>query len=109
MLLSVPFPLTLVMPIRRLGGPDWISLIGGEVRNPRRVLPKAFNSTVYRIILFFVLGGFCVGINAPSNDPALLGAIAAGAPGAAKSPYIICEPNLRDQLDCTLLILLMSL
>ncbi|OXM75749.1 amino acid transporter [Cryptococcus neoformans Bt63] len=96
-----------------LGGPDWISLIGGEVRNPRRVLPKAFNSTVYRIILFFVLGGFCVGINAPSNDPALLGAIAAGAPGAAKSPYIISMnrlgiPFLPDLVNALVLVSIFS-
>ncbi|WWC95853.1 hypothetical protein V866_002720 [Kwoniella sp. B9012] len=78
-----------------LGGPDWISLIGGEAQNPRKILPKAFNSTVIRIVGFFVIGGLCVGINAPSNDPALLGAIAAGAPGAAKSPYIISMNRLE--------------
>ncbi|WVW84405.1 hypothetical protein I302_106439 [Kwoniella bestiolae CBS 10118] len=78
-----------------LGGPDWISLIGGEAQNPRRILPKAFNSTVVRIVSFFIVGALCVGINAPSNDPGLLGAIAAGAPGAAKSPYIISMNRLE--------------
>ncbi|OCF73183.1 hypothetical protein I204_06413 [Kwoniella mangroviensis CBS 8886] len=77
-----------------LGGPDWISLIGGEAQNPRKILPRAFNSTVVRIVAFFLVGGLCVGINAPSNDPELLGAIAAGAPGAAKSPYIISMNRL---------------
>jgi amino acid transporter len=53
-------------------------------------MPKAFNSTIYRILFFYVTGALCVGINTASDDPNLLGAIAAGAPGAAKSPYIIC-------------------
>lgn len=72
-------------------GPDYISLIGGEVRNPRRVLPRAFKSTIYRVFFFYVIGALCVGIVASSNDEALLGAIANGAPGAAKSPYVICK------------------
>ncbi|OCF44858.1 amino acid transporter [Kwoniella heveanensis CBS 569] len=96
-----------------LGGPDWISLMGGEVKSPRKVLPKAFNSTIYRIIFFFVLGGFCVGINAPYNDAALLGAIAAGAPGAAKSPYIISMnrlgiPVLPDLVNALVLVSVFS-
>ncbi|WWC62330.1 uncharacterized protein I303_104926 [Kwoniella dejecticola CBS 10117] len=96
-----------------LGGPDWISLIGGEVKSPRRILPKAFNSTVVRIILFFYLGALCVGINAPADDPALLGAIAAGAPGAAKSPYIISMnrlqiPFLPDLVNALVLVSIFS-
>lgn len=67
-----------------------MQMISGEVKNPRRVMPKAFNSTIYRIIFFYMTGALCVGIVSASNDPSLLGAIAAGAPGAAKSPYIIC-------------------
>lgn len=75
----------------RIVGPDYISLIGGEVRNPRRILPRAFKSTIYRVFFFYVIGAFCVGIVVASDDESLLGAIAEGAPGAAKSPYVICE------------------
>lgn len=71
-------------------GPDYISMMAGEIKNPRRVLPPAFNSTIYRIIFFYLTGALCVGIVSASDDAALLGAIAEGAPGAAKSPYIIC-------------------
>lgn len=70
-------------------GPEFISMVSGEVRQPRRILAKAFRSTIWRILIFYLGSALCVGINAPYNDPALLGAIAAGAPGAAKSPYII--------------------
>ncbi|WVQ73107.1 hypothetical protein IAR50_002671 [Cryptococcus sp. DSM 104548] len=75
-------------------GPDYLSLIGGEVKNPRRILPKAFNSTAYRIIGFYITGCLCVGIVSSSTDQSLLGAIAAGAPGAAKSPYVISMNRL---------------
>lgn len=80
-----------------VGGPDWISLVAGEVKSPRKIMPRAFNSTIYRILFFYVLGAFCVGINTASDDKNLLGAIAAGAPGAAKSPYIICEYSLATR------------
>lgn len=76
---------------RSIVGPDYISLIGGEVKSPRRILPKAFRSIIFRIPFFYVIGSLCVGIVAASNDESLLGAISAGAPGAAKSPYVICE------------------
>lgn len=61
------------------------------MRNPRRILPRAFKSTIYRLFFFYVVGAICVGIVCSSEDESLLGAISAGAPGAAKSPYVICE------------------
>jgi amino acid transporter len=69
-------------------------MMSGEIKNPRRVLPPAFNSIIYRIVFFYLTGALCVGIVSASDDPNLLGAIANGAPGAAKSPYIICTPSL---------------
>ncbi|WWC64096.1 uncharacterized protein I303_106703 [Kwoniella dejecticola CBS 10117] len=89
-------------------GPDYISLVAGEVQHPRRVLPKAFNSTIYRILGFYVGGAFFAGLNAPANDPSLL-----GASGAAKSPYIINMnrlgiPYLPSILTAGLLISLFS-
>ncbi|PWN48812.1 amino acid permease [Violaceomyces palustris] len=75
-------------------GPDYISIVSGEVKNPRRVLPKAFNSVIYRIFFFYCVGSLCVGIVAPYNDSGLLGAISDGAPGAASSPYVIAMKRL---------------
>lgn len=66
-------------------------MVSGEVKSPRRVMPRAFKTTVYRIFGFYLTGALCVGIVAASDDPNLLGAIADGAAGAAKSPYVICE------------------
>jgi amino acid transporter len=56
-------------------------------------MPRAFKSTVFRILFFYMTGAVCVSVVAASNDPSLLGAIADGAPGAAKSPYVICESS----------------
>ncbi|WWD17565.1 hypothetical protein CI109_102006 [Kwoniella shandongensis] len=94
-------------------GPDYISLIGGEVKNPRRVLPKAFNTTIYRIVGFYMTGALCVGIAASATDENLLGAISAGAPGAAKSPYVISMnrlgiPVLPDIVNALILVSLFS-
>lgn len=72
-------------------GPDYLSMVSGEVKSPRRVMPRAFKTTVYRIFGFYLTGALCIGIVAASDDPALLGAIADKAAGAAKSPYVICE------------------
>jgi yeast amino acid transporter len=41
------------------------------------------------MMIFYIGGALCVSIVCPFNDVALLGAISAGAPGAAKSPYVI--------------------
>jgi yeast amino acid transporter len=64
-------------------------MTAGEAKAPRKVMPKAFKAVYYRLFAFFVLGSLAVGILTPYNDPNLLGAIASGAPGAARSPYVI--------------------
>ena len=35
-------------------GPEFISMVSGETARPRRVLPRAFNSTIYRVLFFYV-------------------------------------------------------
>lgn len=78
-------------------------MVSGEVKSPRRVMPRAFKTTVYRIFGFYLMGALCVSIVCASNDPALLGAIEDGAAGAAKSPYVICElltPSLHSSHTC---------
>ncbi|ODN72876.1 hypothetical protein, variant 1 [Cryptococcus amylolentus CBS 6039] len=90
-------------------GPDYIALVGGEVKDPRRVLPKAFKSTIYRIIAFYVGGALFVGINAPYNDDNLLNA----SSKTARSPYVINMnrlgiPVLPDILTAGILLSLFS-
>ncbi|KAG8963196.1 hypothetical protein FRC03_003290 [Tulasnella sp. 419] len=78
-----------------VAGPDMLSIIAGETKAPRTVMPKAFRTVFVRLILFFVLGSLAVGILVPYNDPILREAIAQGKPGAARSPYVAALTRLE--------------
>ncbi|KAK8047823.1 hypothetical protein PG996_015887 [Apiospora saccharicola] len=73
-------------------GPEYISMAAAETENPRKNLPPAFRSFVWRITLFCVGSALCMGILIPYNDETLL-AILAGTVGGsgtgAASPYVI--------------------
>jgi amino acid transporter len=51
-----------------MGGPEYISMIAGEAKQPRKSVPKAFQTIVVRLIVFFIGGAMCIGILVPSND-----------------------------------------
>ena len=70
-------------------------MTAGEVRHPRKVLPKVFKTVVVRLFIFFVLGSLAVGIVCPSNSNILLNAMNADVPGAGQSPYVISMQILR--------------
>jgi amino acid transporter len=78
-----------------ISGPDYVSMAAGEAENPRKVMPRAYNSVFYRLTAFFVLGSLAVGINVPYNDPTLKAAFADGRPGAAASPYVVAMQRLQ--------------
>ncbi|KAB5595356.1 General amino acid permease AGP2 [Ceratobasidium theobromae] len=78
-----------------VAGPDMLSIIAGEAKAPRRIMPKAFRTVFVRLILFFVLGSLAVGILVPYNDPILNAAIKEGQPGAARSPYVAALTRLN--------------
>ncbi|KAK4503418.1 hypothetical protein PRZ48_004333 [Zasmidium cellare] len=79
-------------------GPEYISMVAGETASPRKVLPKAFRSFVWRILLFFVSSSLAMGIIIPYNDPTLNavldGEIGGSGTGAA-SPYVIGMNRLK--------------
>ncbi|OWB57024.1 hypothetical protein B5S28_g2947 [[Candida] boidinii] len=77
-----------------IAGPEYVSQVAGETRNPRKVLPTAYKQTAARLTVFFVGGALCVGICCSGTDPQLLKAISESAAGAASSPYIIAMNNL---------------
>ncbi|GAA96383.1 hypothetical protein E5Q_03050, partial [Mixia osmundae IAM 14324] len=65
-------------------GTEIVALAAGEAKNPRRSIPKAIKRVYVRILLFYLLGTFIIGILVPSNEPDLkLGST------AAKSPFVI--------------------
>lgn len=66
-------------------GPELIVITGGEMRAPRKNLPRAAKTFVYRLITFYILGALAIGIICRSDAPGLL----SGGKGAAASPWVI--------------------
>jgi amino acid transporter len=64
-----------------------IAMVAAETENPRKILPPAFRSFSWRLLIFFIGSAFCMGIVVPSNDPTLLavlsGEISGSGTGAA--------------------------
>ncbi|KAL2684807.1 hypothetical protein Neosp_005898 [[Neocosmospora] mangrovei] len=78
-------------------GPEYVSMIAGEAKLPRRYLKNAFKTTYVRFGIFFILSAVCVGIVLPYNDPTLVGIVSGTGEGAgtgAASPYVIAMGNL---------------
>ncbi|KAI2467897.1 amino acid permease/ SLC12A domain-containing protein [Annulohypoxylon bovei var. microspora] len=77
-------------------GPEYISMVAGEAKLPRRYLKNAFKTAYFRFTLFFVGSALCVGIVIPYNDTTLLAILSGsgGAGTAAASPYVIAMTNL---------------
>ncbi|KAH8691493.1 amino acid permease [Talaromyces proteolyticus] len=79
-------------------GPEYISMVAAETENPRKILPPAFRSFVWRILVFFVGSALCMGIVIPYNDPTLLGILGGDISGSgtgAASPYVIAMQRLQ--------------
>ncbi|ODN75770.1 hypothetical protein L202_05779 [Cryptococcus amylolentus CBS 6039] len=74
-----------------MGGPEYLSMIAGEAKDPRKVVPRAFKTLMWRLMIFFVGGGLCVGILLPSDNTE----ISDGENYAGKSPYVISMQNLN--------------
>ncbi|KAG9633643.1 amino acid permease, partial [Aureobasidium melanogenum] len=79
-------------------GPEYISIVAAETENPRKILPPAFRSFVWRLLGFFVGSALCMGIVIPYNDPtllAILGGDIGGSGTGAASPYVIAMQRLK--------------
>ncbi|RYP88192.1 hypothetical protein DL769_000290 [Monosporascus sp. CRB-8-3] len=77
-------------------GPEYVSMLAGETKLPRRYIKSAFKATYVRFAFFFVGSALCVGIVVAYNDPtlmAVLGSSSDGTPSAAASPYVIAMSN----------------
>ena len=53
-------------------GTELVGVAAGESENPRRNVPRAINSVFWRILLFYVLAIFIIGLLLPYTDPQLL-------------------------------------
>ncbi|KAF2208322.1 hypothetical protein CERZMDRAFT_101391 [Cercospora zeae-maydis SCOH1-5] len=75
------------------GGSEMCVIAAGETQDPRRNIPKAVRRVFWRILIFYILAIFLVGLCVSSEDPRLLNAIDSSAPGAAASPFVIAIVN----------------
>lgn len=70
-------------------GTEIIGVAVGEVQNPRKNVPKAIKRVFWRILLFYVLAIFMVGLVVPYDDPRLLN----GSGNASASPFVLAVKN----------------
>jgi amino acid transporter len=70
-------------------GIENITVAAAETRNPRRAIPMAAKRIFIRILLFYVLTIFMVGLVVASNDPNLL----TETDTASQSPFVIAARN----------------
>jgi amino acid transporter len=73
-------------------------MVAAEAENPRKVLPPAYRSFVWRILIFFVGSALCMGIVIPYNDSTLLsilgGDISGSGTGAASWVSPPCQNSI---------------
>ncbi|EMC91161.1 hypothetical protein BAUCODRAFT_316905 [Baudoinia panamericana UAMH 10762] len=65
-------------------GVETISVAAAETKSPRRNIPLAAKRIFWRVLLFYVISIFFVGMLVPSNDPDLL-----SGSGTAHSPFVL--------------------
>ena len=53
-------------------GTEIVIIAGSESRNPRQAIPSATKNIFYRIVIFYLVAIFLIGLNVYSGDPRLL-------------------------------------
>lgn len=62
----------------------------GEAQNPRKTVPRAIKLTFYRILVFYVLSVFLLGLIVPYNSPNLIFANSQSSTSTASaSPFVV--------------------
>lgn len=67
-------------------GTELIGITAGESENPEKNIPKAIKQVFWRIIIFYILAIFIIGLIIPYTSPQLLGA---DITEIAKSPFTL--------------------
>ncbi|KAF9883408.1 hypothetical protein FE257_003491 [Aspergillus nanangensis] len=70
-------------------GTELVGTTAAEARSPRRSIPKAIRLTFYRILLFYCLSVFLVGLVVPYNSEELAFAAGQANPGANASAFVV--------------------
>jgi yeast amino acid transporter len=69
-------------------GTELVGVTVGEAENPRKAIPRAIKLTFFRILLFYVVLVFLLGMLVPYNSPDLLAANKKSN-SAAASPFVV--------------------
>ena len=90
-------------------GTELVGIAAGETDNPRKTVPAAIRKTFYRILFFFVLTVFFLGILIPYDNQDLL----RGTTNASASPFVIAAKLaevdvLPDIINVVLLTVVLS-
>ncbi|RYC60353.1 hypothetical protein CHU98_g5837 [Xylaria longipes] len=83
---------TLVTATFAFLGTELVGVTVGEAQNPRKTIPRAIKLTFYRIVIFYVISVFLVGMIVPFNDKKLAFANSAST-SAAASPFVVAIEN----------------
>ncbi|QLQ78754.1 hypothetical protein HG537_0B01030 [Torulaspora globosa] len=70
-------------------GTELVGITAGEAANPRKSVPRAIKKVIFRILFFYILSLFFIGLLVPYNDPKL----SSGESYVASSPFIIAIEN----------------
>ncbi|TNY20830.1 amino acid permease/ SLC12A domain-containing protein [Rhodotorula diobovata] len=83
---------TLVQAAFSYLGTEIVALTAGEAQNPRRNVPKAIRRTFFRIVVFYIIGTFVIGLIVSPDDPNLT-----NGDGVNASPWVIAIKNAGIQ------------
>lgn len=79
---------TMVTAVFAYLGTELVGVTVGEAQNPRKVVPRAIKLTFYRILFFYCLSVFLIGMCVPYNSKKLAFANKQSA-GASASPFVV--------------------
>ncbi|SCU82399.1 LAME_0C00914g1_1 [Lachancea meyersii CBS 8951] len=75
-------------------GTELCGIVAAEARNPRKSVPRAIKLTLYRIVVFYIVTIFLLGMVVAYNDPLLLKAKKMST-SAAASPFVVAIINAQ--------------
>ncbi|RYP22251.1 hypothetical protein DL765_001765 [Monosporascus sp. GIB2] len=76
-------------------GTELVGVTVGEAQNPRKTIPRAIKLTFYRIVFFYCISIFLLGMCVPYNDPDLAFATTSTVNNANASPFVVAIKNAK--------------
>ncbi|RDL38531.1 Uncharacterized protein BP5553_02871 [Venustampulla echinocandica] len=72
-------------------GAELVGVTVGEAQNPRKAVPRAVKLTFFRIVFFYIILIFLLGLTVPYNSPLLLSAnnVSDNTVSAEASPFVV--------------------